>query len=156
MHVMSVKNDAVSEWQKQESHLIQPKRRQNYFCQPEINLKHSSFIYLLKMQTLSLICNSCADGGVSLVVFTASLENGAWLSLSWVFLLAALAPLLSHLLHAVVAGSALRRHVSWQCTALPKQILAQKPCKEWRTSISLFASVNPPKTSMLIRLWEAG
>lgn len=45
----------------------------------------------------------------------------------------------------VVAGSALRRHVSCRSAGLPEPLLVQKPCKELRTSVFLFAFVHTPE-----------
>lgn len=110
------------------------------------------------MQILALVCNSSADGGgfhFSLVVFTA-LENGAWLSLGSVCWQAALAPLL---LHAMVDGSGLRRHMDLPACSQEHVLLlscvtqTNPPTKAQQGAENfsmLFASVNPSKNI----IWE--
>lgn len=80
MHIMPAKKWAVTESQKQknQSNALRPKEAKLFL--PGRNKSQMQWLSIsTENADMSLICNSWADGEVSWVVFTASLENGAWL-----------------------------------------------------------------------------
>lgn len=103
------------------------------------------------MQILALVCNSCADGEVSLV-FSLLLWKMGHGSPSAQFAGGQPSPPFSCTLWWMAVGSGgtwicqcAHRNTSCCSAVLPKLILLQKPSKELRTSGCLFASVNPSK-----------